>query len=732
MKESKAIKLLSYLFIIILPILIVGNLVYLFLLYENEEVLEADDVYSTETFKNLYINNLYNSVYYIDNIAYTETLENGYTKYVSYKYSNELLDCLILDNTNKIIFMNLDIFAENSINKNITEDTFLSGDYIKEINNFFIAQENKYFIYDNGSINTNMESLRYINNNDVEIFSYLRDNYYKYTNPENSDIIIYSKISEEKKFDFYLFSLFFDLTQYLGRSPLVITPILFILFISSIIYVTVAAGHKRNYEGIYTNTFDEIPLDFITALYFIILMILYHLVYIVCQNALNSETAFYTTIMICSMVYVIASLLIVSWYITIVRRLKGKVFIKNNIITFFITTIWKGIKWTLKKIWKILSRICNALKAFNKNLYKHIGLNIRILVLVFGFALLTTLFFCLSIDSEFFIFILFGLWGITTYYIVKRIARFKEIKNALESIYNGEININLNENIYFGELKDMSHYINDISGGFANAIEQGIKSERMKAELITNVSHDIKTPLTSIISYVDLLKKEDIKNEKAKEYLEILDSKSQRLKRLTEDLVEASKASSGNLKLTMTKLNLEELLSQSIGEFKDKFDEKKLDIVYNIKKEKINKVDRINQIENIENLDKIGKISSINKIENLFIKADSRYMFRIIENLFSNIYKYALENSRVYIELLSKDDEAIICIKNISRDKLNISEEELMQRFVRGDKSRTTEGSGLGISIAKSLTELQNGKFELSIDGDLFKVILKFKIRDRL
>ena len=196
-----------------------------------------------------------------------------------------------------------------------------------------------------------------------------------------------------------------------------------------------------------------------------------------------------------------------------------------------------------------------------------------------------------------------------------------------------------------------------------------MKSERLKTELITNVSHDIKTPLTSIINYVDLMKQENIENEKVKEYLEILDNKSQRLKKLTEDLVEASKASSGNIKLNIEKLNVKELIKQVRGEFEDKFEQRGLEIIENLPEDEI------------------------------YIEADSRYMFRVMENMYVNISKYALENSRVYIDIKKENDNVKIELKNISKDKLNITVDELMQRFVRGDSARTTEGSGLGLSL---------------------------------
>ena len=282
--------------------------------------------------------------------------------------------------------------------------------------------------------------------------------------------------------------------------------------------------------------------------------------------------------------------------------------------------------------------------------------------------------------------------------LLKAIADYDKIEEKLKEMYEGNNNDALERKEFLPEFYQSVDYINDISNGFERAIQDRIKSERLKTELITNVSHDIKTPLTSIINYVDLLKKEDIRNEKANEYIEILDTKSQRLKKLIEDLVEASKVSTGNVKLNLEKINIVELLNQAIGEFEDKFESKKLEVI----------------LESKEN--------------EIYILADSRYMYRIVENLFSNISKYALENSRVYIDIIKKSNEVYIEMKNISKEKLNISAEELMQRFVRGDKSRTTEGSGLGISIAQNLTEIQKGVFNLKLDGDLFRVELIFNI----
>ena len=264
----------------------------------------------------------------------------------------------------------------------------------------------------------------------------------------------------------------------------------------------------------------------------------------------------------------------------------------------------------------------------------------------------------------------------------------------MHEIYIGNNNVRLDENSLRGTLKELAIYVNDISNGFSNAVSESLKSERLKTELITNVSHDIKTPLTSIINYVDLLKEADIKDEKAKDYIKVLEQKSQRLKKLIDDLVEASKASSGNVKLNIENINLNELLKQVTGEFEDRLNEKNINIDLELPKENVN------------------------------IKADNRYLYRIIENLFSNVCKYAMESTRVYIKLIDNSKQIYLEIKNISKEKLNISPDELMQRFVRGDKSRYTEGSGLGLSIARSLAELQNIKFNIEIDGDLFKAIL--------
>ncbi len=274
-----------------------------------------------------------------------------------------------------------------------------------------------------------------------------------------------------------------------------------------------------------------------------------------------------------------------------------------------------------------------------------------------------------------------------------------KIAQGIFKMSQGDTSCKIDSNGFSETAVKVSDALNSLNDGLDTALQEQVKSERLKADLITNVSHDIKTPLTSIINYVDLLKRENIQDEKIRRYLEILDQKSQRLKTLTEDLVEASKASSGNLKLEISDIDFVELIHQSNGEFEERFALRHLDLVSNLPSESI------------------------------LIAADGRRLWRVIENLYNNAFKYAMENSRIYVSVERKEKFVYFTIKNISANPLNINADELTERFVRGDVARTTEGSGLGLSIAKSLTLLQNGSFDLYIDGDLFKAQVGFEIK---
>lgn len=282
-------------------------------------------------------------------------------------------------------------------------------------------------------------------------------------------------------------------------------------------------------------------------------------------------------------------------------------------------------------------------------------------------------------------------------YTLKTLAYASEIMEGTKKIKEGDLHykIPIKGNDNFTAL---AQDINNIGEGLEKSIDKQLKSERMKSELITNVSHDLKTPLTSIINYIELIKKEeDIKPKHLKDYVNVLDSKSKRLKLLIEDLFEASKVGSGNIELNMEKIDVKQLLRQSIGEMEEKLSDLNLDIKLNIPD------------------------------DNIYIYADGKRMYRVFENLLSNIAKYSLSKTRVYIDLLENEDCVKLSMKNISSYELNFDPKEIMERFKRADESRNTEGSGLGLAIAKDLVNLQGGKFEINIDGDLFKSTLEFK-----
>lgn len=280
-----------------------------------------------------------------------------------------------------------------------------------------------------------------------------------------------------------------------------------------------------------------------------------------------------------------------------------------------------------------------------------------------------------------------------SFVVYHRLRDYQQIKTGVDAILEGRKQKPIEVKLKVGEFANLANKIDKIHEGIQAEVEQRMKSERMKTELITNVSHDIRTPLTSIITYVDLMKKGGTKEEMG-EYIKVIDTKSQRLKVLTDNLFEAAKASTGNLNVELQHIDLKALVNQGLGELDDKIEEARLEF-------------RIVQPE-----------------EPVLVEADGRHLWRVIENIMNNAIKYALKGSRVYLQMSQEDQWTRLELKNISAEELNIPVEELMERFVRGSESRHTEGSGLGLSIAKSLMELQNGRFDMSIDGDLFKVTL--------
>ena len=282
------------------------------------------------------------------------------------------------------------------------------------------------------------------------------------------------------------------------------------------------------------------------------------------------------------------------------------------------------------------------------------------------------------------------------YFVIHTVRQLKTLQTAAQKLAAGDLTYTVDTEKMYPVLKEHGDDLNAVSVGMSRAVNERMKSERFKTELITNVSHDLKTPLTSIVSYVDLLKKEPTESEAAREYIEVLDRQSQKLKKLTTDLVDASKASSGALPVNLEKIDLGELLRQSAGEYTEKFAAAAITPVLNVPEAET------------------------------YVTADGRLLWRVLDNLLGNAVKYAQSGTRLYLELTPGETETVLTLKNISREPLNIPAEELMERFVRGDGSRHTDGSGLGLSIANSLMELMGGKLTLTLDGDLFKAALVF------
>ena len=341
-------------------------------------------------------------------------------------------------------------------------------------------------------------------------------------------------------------------------------------------------------------------------------------------------------------------------------------------------------------------RLAGGIRRFLVIVYTHTNMVLKVCICFAGYELGLAILRLIPVEGILSSLILLGYRLAVLGLLVWEGLQRQQLLEGVKAMTKGEEETGISVNGLTQGNRQMAEAVNELGKNLREAMQEQMKSERMKADLITNVSHDLKTPLTSIINYVDLLKREQIENPKAQEYLEVLEQKSQRLKQLTEDLVEASRASSGNVVLDIQKIDLRELLMQTSGEFEERFEARGLTFV-----------------------------SSYPDYP-LYIEVDGRRLWRIIENLYRNVEKYAMPGTRVYLDVECDGHTASLSMKNISEQPLNISPEELMERFTRGDESRTTEGSGLGLSIAKDLTELQGGTFDIYLDGDLFKVVVAF------
>ena len=456
-----------------------------------------------------------------------------------------------------------------------------------------------------------------------------------------------------------------------------------VLWLVGMVWLTVTAGRKPEDEEIYLNGFDrwytEIAAGAVIGIWLAGMIISGTLI---ANSSLGYSHAVVTVIVTCLIcgTYTMAWFLI--GYLSLVRRIKAGTLWKNSLI-----------RTVLKWIGKCSGKLADFARAFSRNTAE------KIKVLLVGGAFLFLQFLiigCIFSGAGVFLLALMAVDVAAMIFAIRKADGLDLIMDGLKKISDGELQYKIKTDTLIGKQKVMAEYINNIGGGLDAAVENSLKKERMQTELITNVSHDLKTPLTSIINYVDLMKRENPTDPKIQEYLRILDEKSQRLKVLTEDVVEASKASTGNIKLEMNDIDFVEMVQQVIGEFEEKFQEKNLTMMVHFTDE-----------------------PSI-------IYADGQRMWRVLENVFGNVVKYAMEGTRVYAEISNRNKKVTFSLKNISAQPLNISADELTERFIRGDVARNTEGSGLGLSIAKSLTELQGGEFKLYLDGDLFKVMITF------
>lgn len=445
--------------------------------------------------------------------------------------------------------------------------------------------------------------------------------------------------------------------------------------IVSFAFLMISAGYHDNQENPRLGLLDKIYLEFIIA--FLILLGSGELIIL---DGISLFSVSMTILAILMVLFDTTVLLLVC--MSLATRLRCRSFWKTTLVY----TILRGIYLLLKKLFSLFIKIVSYIPVLWQLIFA---------IALFCIVELCFLVVCGSDD----IFVLFLFEKIVFIPLIFYVAyMLYKLEETGKKITQGDTTATVDTKYFLGTFKKQGENLNSIKVGISSAVEDKMKSERFKTELITNVSHDIKTPLTSIINYVDLLSKEDLQNETAKEYIQIIAKNSDRLKKLVVDLVDASKASSGVLKLDMQPMKIDVLLEQIAGEYVERLSANNLELIMRKPEESIQ------------------------------IMADGQRIYRVFDNLMNNICKYALANTRVYLLLEKEDDKAIISFKNISATELDMSANDLMERFVRGDKSRNTEGSGLGLSIAESLTKLQNGDFQIQLDGDLFKIIITFPV----
>ena len=427
-----------------------------------------------------------------------------------------------------------------------------------------------------------------------------------------------------------------------------------------------AAGHWQGHEGIHLTWLDKIPADV-------------WLLVLLCTFFIGWEAFYYEW----GRVFFCAALvpLVLLFLCAFAAQCKAGTVLRGALSGRIARFLWRIVRSLFLGLWRIA---------------RNLPLLWKTALVMAGVFFLEMLFVLAGYGSVDGIFVIMkAVELLAALYIALNL---RALQKGGEKLARGDFSSPIDTKYLIGDFKRYGQELNDVQSGLEQAVQEQMKAEHLKTELITNVSHDIKTPLTSIVNYVDLLKKEDMPSPAAREYVDVLDRQSKRLKKLTEDLVEASKASSGALNVELQPTDVNVLLSQIEGEYQERLAACHLTLV------------------------------TQPPAPGTMIQADSRLLSRVMDNLVSNVCKYALENTRVYVTAAVRDGQAVISFKNVSRDELNISPDELMERFVRGDASRHSEGSGLGLSIARSLVQLQGGTFALSIDADLFRADIVFPL----
>lgn len=467
-------------------------------------------------------------------------------------------------------------------------------------------------------------------------------------------------------------------------TMIVVLVVALILAAAALVYLCYAAGRSVPGEAPNPMGLNRLPLD----LYLLLGGTAGILLFILAKNLINYwlfgvDNLNPGTLTLVAIVMLSIALILVGFLFAIAAQLKGQeYFWWHHSVTGW---CWGKLRPHLRRAWRMLCKLIYMLPL----VWKHLLAAVIAVVLPLLFGYLSI------VGKPFWLVLLTASLLLDVSVVIYSAYAYGTLLRGAEQMAKGELLTTVNTKYLIGIYRQCAEHLNALADVAVVAAKNQIKSERMKTELITNVSHDIKTPLTSIINYVDLLKTAQTSQEQT-QYLEVLGRQSQRLKKLIEDLMEMSKAASGNMTVDIIPMDPVETVNQALGEFSDKFTKAELTTVFR-------------QPE-----------------EQLVFYADGRLTWRVLSNLLSNIVKYALPGTRVYVDVQSLGGQVLISLKNISREPLNVSADELTERFVRGDVSRNTEGSGLGLNIAKSLMELQKGQLQLLVDGDLFKVTLVF------